>query len=148
MSDQAKPVVSYWHLWTGDDGVSRQKQCRMTEFDKGSMSGADPQWKGRKTSGTMTTMFTVLPVGWVGDWHENPKPQWIIPLSGRWSVESMDGTKAEFGPGEPSFGGDQNCREVDGHKGHRSTTVGDAPAVLMLVQFDDAPAPSMPCAFE
>lgn len=148
MSDQSTPRVPYWHLWTDEDGISRQTRCSMTEFELGSIGGgADPQWKGHKTTGQMTAMVTVLPVGWVGEWHENPKPQWIMPLSGRWSVESMDGTKVEMGPGEISFGGDQDCQEKSGHKGHRSTTVGDQPAVLMLVQFDDLPAPAAACAF-
>lgn len=51
-------------------------------------------------------MMTVLPVGWTGEWHENPKPQWILPLSGRWFVESMDGQRVEMGSGELSFGAD------------------------------------------
>ena len=57
-----------------------------------------------------TVVFTVQPVGWVGEWHENPAPQWIVLLSGRWWVESMDGTRVEMGPGELSLGEDQNCR--------------------------------------
>lgn len=149
MSEQSKPEVPYWHIWADEDGVSHQTQCRMTEFDLGSIGGgADPQWKGRKTTSRTTTMVTVLPVGWVGEWHENPKPQWIMPLSGRWSVESMDGTRVVMGAGEMSFGGDQHCVEKDGHKGHRSATVGDEPAVLMLVQFEDIPAPRSACAFK
>jgi len=148
MSDKPKPRVPYWHIWTDEDGVSHQKQCSMTEFRMESIGdGVDPQWKGQKTSGKMTMMVTVLPVGWTGDWHENPKPQWIIPLSGRWSVESMDGTKIELGPGELSFGGDQHCKKTDGRKGHRSTTVGDQPAVLMVVQFEDIPTPTSACVF-
>jgi hypothetical protein len=143
-----KPSVSYWHLWTDKDGVSRQTRCALTDFDLKSMKPpAEPQWQGNKISGAMTTLVTVQPVGWIGTWHENPKPQWIIPLSGRWFVESMDGTRVEMGPGEISFGGDQHCRETGGKLGHRSGTVGDAPAVLMVVQFDGAPAPSAPCAF-
>jgi hypothetical protein len=143
-----KPTVSYWHLWTDEDGISRQKQCTMVDFELKSIKGkADPQWQGRKTTGAMTEMVTVLPVGWVGTWHENPKPQWIVPLSGRWFVEAMDGTRVEMGPGELAFGGDQHCREVDGRRGHRSGTVGDVPAVLVLIQLDDAPAPRAPCGF-
>ena len=143
---EQRPTVSYWHLWTDADGVSRQKQCAMTEFTMKSMKPpADPQWQGIPTSGKMTTMITVQPVGWIGIWHENPKPQWIVPLSGRWFVEAMDGTRVEMGAGELSFGGDQNCREVDGKRGHRSGTIGDVPAVLMVIQFDDAPAPASPC---
>ncbi len=144
-----KPSVPYWHLWTDRDGVSQQTRCTMTEFDLKSMQPpAQPQWQGKKISGAMTTLVTVQPVGWIGTWHENPKPQWIIPLSGHWFVESMDGTRVEMGPGEFSFGGDQNCRESGGKRGHRSGTVGDVPAVLMVIQFDDASsAPSAPCDF-
>jgi hypothetical protein len=143
-----EPVVPYWHLWTDADGISRQKQCAMTHFTLKSMQApAAPQWQGDKTSGAMSVMITVQPVGWIGEWHENPRPQWIIPLSGRWFVESMDGARVEMGPGEISFGGDQNCRETGGKRGHRSGTLGAAPAVLMVVQFDDAPAPAAPCQF-
>jgi hypothetical protein len=143
-----RPAVSYWHLWTDVDGISRQTQCAMIDFDlKSIKEPADPQWQGKKTSGAMTMMVTVLPAGWIGTWHENPKPQWIVPLSGRWFVESMDGTRVEMAAGELSFGGDQNCREVEGKCGHRSGAVGNVPAVLMLIQFDDAPTPSSPCEF-
>jgi hypothetical protein len=143
-----KPRLSYWHIWTDERGISRQTRCEMTEFQLKSMKApADPQWQGTKTSGAMSVMVTVQPVGWVGTWHENPKPQWIIPLSGRWYVESMDGQRVEMGPGEISFGGDQNCKTVDGRTGHLSGTVGDQPAVLMVVQFDDQTVPPPPCAF-
>jgi hypothetical protein len=143
-----RPTISYWHLWVDADGISRLTQCAMTEFELKSMNApADPQWQGRSTTGKMTTMVTVQPVGWTGVWHENPKPQWIVPLSGRWFVEAMDGTRIEMGPGEISFGGDQHCLEVDGKCGHRSGTIGDIPAVLMVLQFEEASAPLPPCEF-
>jgi hypothetical protein len=145
MSDE--PTVPYWHLWTDAEGISHQKRCAMTRFDFKSMQPpADPQWQGEKMNGARTLMVTVQPVGWIGTWHENPKPQWIVPLSGRWFVESMDGVRIEMGAGEISFGGDQRCRDVDGKRGHRSGTVGDASAVLMVIQFDDDFAP-LPCEF-
>jgi hypothetical protein len=148
MTTDAKPEVPYWHLWTDEQGVSHQTRCALTEFDMQSMQPpAAPQWQGRKTRDRMTVMVTVQPVGWIGIWHENPKPQWIIPLSGRWFVESMDGRRVEMGPGEISFGEDQNTREVDGKRGHLSGTVGDAPAVLMVIQFDSPPTLASPCRF-
>jgi hypothetical protein len=148
MTTDAKPEVPYWHLWTDEQGVSHQTRCALTEFDMQSMQPpAAPQWQGRKTRDGMTVMVTVQPVGWIGTWHENPKPQWIIPLSGRWFVESMDGRRVEMGPGEISFGEDQNTREVDGKRGHLSGTVGDAPAVLMVIQFDSPPTLASPCRF-
>ena len=143
-----KPSVTYWHLWTDKDGFSRQTRCSLTEFELKSMQPpAQPQWQGRKISGAMTTMVTVQPIGWIGTWHENPKPQWIVPLSGRWFVESMDGTRVEMGAGELSFGGDQRCRERDGRLGHRSGTVGAEPAVLLVIQLDSLESPRAPCAF-
>jgi hypothetical protein len=44
-----------------------------------------------------------------------------------------------------AFGGDQNCRDVDGKRGHRSGTIGDVAAVLMVIQLDDAAGPRSPC---
>ena len=147
MSDD-KPSVPYWHLYTDDDGMSRQTRCAMTAFESKSMQPpAAPQWQGQKHHDGMTVMVTVQPVGWEGTWHENPSPQWIIPLSGRWFVESMDGTRIEMGPGEISFGEDQGTRERDGRKGHLSGTVGTEPAVLMVVQFDTRRDATTPCRF-
>ena len=148
MTDLGVPTVGYWHLWTDDGGISRLTRCAMNQFQLQSMRPpAAAQWQGARTSGTMTTLVTVQPVGWTGAWHENPRPQWIIPLSGRWFVEAMDGIRIEMGPGELSFGGDQHCTTIDGRTGHLSGTVGDEPAVLMVVQYEDAAAPASPRAF-
>ncbi|MBF8965503.1 cupin domain-containing protein [Pontibacter sp. FD36] len=131
-----KHLQSYWHVWTDDEGVSRQTREELTSFKKESMGGdADEQWNNHLLSANTKVLFTELPVGWVGAWHENPKPQWIVPLSGRWYVETMDGQRVEMGTGEISFGGDQNTKaNAQGHKGHVSGTVGTEPAKLMIVQ--------------
>ena len=67
----------------------------------------------------------------------NPKPQWIVPISGSWFVETMDGRRVEMGPGDISFGGDQNTR---GRKGHLSGTVGSEPCAMMIIQYDSVAA--------
>ena len=140
MAPDTPPVLAYWRLYVDAEGVSRQKREEIRDFHRGSISPpAAPQWLGPTRKGGTTTTFTILPPGWVGDWHPNPAPQWIVPLSGRWYVESMDGTRVEMGPGEVSFGGDQDARERDGRKGHASGVLGDEPCVLMLVQYDNAP---------
>ena len=135
-----RPRVPYWHLWTDADGVSHQAECALTEFVLKGVGAADPQWNNQQPTASSTVVFTVQPVGWVGTWHENPAPQWIVVLSGRWWIESMDGTRIEQGPGEFSFGEDQGCTESpDGRKGHRSGTIGDQPAVLMTVRLHVEP---------
>jgi hypothetical protein len=142
------PVLHYWHIWTDERGTSHQTRCALTAFERQSMGGAAVQWNDRQAGSPAGLLFTVLPIGWVGEWHENPKPQWILPLSGRWFVESMDGTRCEMGAGDLSFGGDQGCVvDLQGRKGHRSGTLGDQPAVLMIVQFAMKAAPRQPCGF-
>jgi len=135
------PTVDFWHVWVDENGVSRQSRRKIKDFKLSSMSPpASPQWVGQVKETGGTFFFTVQPVGWLGTWHENPKPQWIIPLSGRWFVETMDGQRVEMGPGEISFGADQGTKEdVQGHIGHLSGTVGDEPVVLAIVQFETSP---------
>jgi hypothetical protein len=142
----SKPSVAYWHLYVDRDGVSRQKRCALTHYEQKRVGPAEPQWNNAMARGDATVVFTVQPVGWVGEWHENPAPQWIVVLSGRWFIESMDGTRIEQGAGEFSLGEDQNCTEKDGRKGHRSGTVGDEPCRLMTVQLHVDPSRE-PCHF-
>jgi hypothetical protein len=139
-----RPQVGYWHLWTDGDGITHQTHCRLTEFELASVGAAAAQWNDRQPRGDATVVFTVQPVGWVGDWHENPAPQWIVVLAGRWWIESMDGTRIEQGPGEFSFGEDQGSILTAGRKGHRSGTIGEVPARLMTVQLHVPPA-RVPC---
>jgi len=138
-SNENQPKLTYWHVWTDDDGINHQTQCELTDFERNSIAGdIAPQWNNRLLTADANIIFNILPVGWVGEWHENPQPQWIVPLSGRWFVETMDGMRVEMGAGEVSFGGDQNTKpNAEGHQGHLSGTVGDEPAVLMIIQLND-----------
>ncbi|MEC4818242.1 MAG: cupin domain-containing protein [Scytonema sp. PMC 1069.18] len=148
--NQTPPTIDYWHVWVDQDGVSHQSRCKIQDFIQKSVAPpASPQWMNQLQEANAKVVFSVLPVGWTGTWHENPKPQWIIPLSGRWFVETMDGQRVEMGPGEISFGEDQGTKEdKQGHKGHYSGTVGNQPAVLMLVQLEQSPTTEQPCRFK
>ena len=146
MSDASgpKPRIPYWHLYVDEHGTSRQVPCALEDWELKGVGNAAPQWNNKHERAESTVVFTVQPVGWVGEWHENPAPQWITVLSGRWWIESMDGTRIEQGPGEFSLGEDQGCTEAGGKKGHRSGTIGDQPAVLMCVQLHVDPSRT-PC---
>lgn len=134
------PTIPYWHLCTDNQGVSHLVRCEIEYFDFKGVGEASPQWNNRQARGEATVVFTVQPVGWVGDWHENPAPQWIVPISGRWWVEAMDGSRVEMGPGDLSLGEDQQCiADREQRKGHRSGVIGNQPAVLMTVQLHVAP---------
>ena len=133
---EKKPIQSYWHVWTDENGVSHQTKALLTSFEKESMGNdIEPQWNNHLLHSKSAILFSELSVGWIGEWHENPKPQWIIPVSGRWFVETMDGHRVKLEPGDVSFGGDQNTiSDEQGHKGHLSGTVGNEPAQLMIIQ--------------
>ena len=144
------PKIPYWHVWTDETGRSRQSRCEINAFVAKSINPpAGPQWIDQLKADDAAVVFTVQPPGWTGIWHENPKPQWIIPLSGAWFVQTMDGQRVEMGPGEISFGEDQGTKpDEHGNRGHLSGTVGDQPAILMILQLQSSPVPLSPCRFK
>jgi hypothetical protein len=150
IAQDKSPTVGYWHVWTDKNGISHQNRCELRDFELKSLSPpASPSWQDLIKAKASNTIVTVLPAGWVGTWHRNPKPQWIIPLSGRWFVQTMDGKRVEMGPGNLSFGEDQRTKpDAKGENGHLSGSVGDAPAVLMLVQIATAATIGEPCRFK
>jgi hypothetical protein len=91
-------------------------------------------------------IVTVQPMGWIGDWQENPRPNGY-PLSGHWFVESTDGVRVEIGPSETLFGENQNTRQVDGKRGTVRHGFGPGPAVLMLAQFEMIRTAASACQF-
>ncbi len=149
MSEAAsKPKMPYWHVYVDDEGMSRQQRFELSHFElKGIDAKVEPQWNDKMDSSKAGVTFTVLPVGWVGDWHENPKPQWIAVLTGRWFVETMDGNRVEMGPGELMMGEDQNTKARDGRKGHKSGTVGSEPCTMIVTGLDVTPTVNKPGRF-
>ena len=146
MNDRTKPRMPYWHVYVDADGISRQRRFELTAFElKGINPSVEPQWNDKMEPSQAGVTFTVLPVGWVGDWHENPKPQWIAILSGRWFVETMDGTRVEMGPGELMMGEDQGTKDA---KGHRSGTIGDEPCSMIVTGLDIEPTVNEPGRFK
>ena len=143
-----KPVMHYWHLWTDDQGMSRLTQCAMRNFTLLSMNKpAQPQWQNQQHDAA-SVIFPVQPSNWKGTWHEDPRVQWVVPLSGSWFVEAQDGTRVEMGPGVVFLGEDQHTKPVaQKGKGHLSGNVGSGPVTLMVVQLDVKPTINQPCRF-
>lgn len=132
------PVLPFLHMWTAPDSTSRIDLSHMAGFGLKSVGGkASPQWMRPFPGAVAAVTFAVLPIGWTGDWHESPKPQWVIPLRGRWFIETMDGTRVEMGPGDIHFGQDQG---TTGGQGHKSGQVGDEPCFQLMLQFETSPA--------
>ncbi|TXF89529.1 cupin domain-containing protein [Neolewinella aurantiaca] len=129
------PSIPYYHVYTDEDGVSRQKLRHLTDFEEESMGGdSGSQWNNKLMKGATQIIFSELPADFDGDWHENPQPQWIVPLSGGWWVETMDGERVEMRTGDLSFGADQG---TNGEKGHRSGVLDGKPCQMMIIQVTD-----------
>jgi hypothetical protein len=139
------PVMPFLHMWADVQGRSRLDLSAMTGFGLTSVGGgAAPQWMRPFPGAVSGVSFAILPVGWVGDWHESPHPQWVIPLRGRWFLETTDGTRVEMGPGDIHFGQDQGTTD---ERGHRSGQVGDEPCHQLILQFAESPAAQTPHPF-
>ncbi|AEI37458.1 hypothetical protein ZMO02_02700 [Zymomonas mobilis subsp. pomaceae] len=129
------PAIPYWSVWADTEGVTHQTRCAVSNLQlEDFASSGNPEWVSQNDPASKRYVFNVMPVGWVGNWHKNPAPQWIIPLSGRWFVKTTDGKRLEMGPGEISFGGDQNAQIVNGQQGHQSGSVGNQPAKVIIIQ--------------
>lgn len=146
----ATPEIPYWDNWTDSAGISHLTRCRLHRFSLESVSKpATPEWRDRQDAGARTVLAHVEPPGWVSGWHENPAVQWIMPISGTWSVQAMDGSQVTVGPGEMVAGEDQHTKaDAAGHKGHLASNPGSGPVSLMIVQMTDLPQIGKPCRFE
>jgi hypothetical protein len=152
MSDATQthsPHAGYWHLWSDADGITHQTHCRFEHLElKTFAPPAKDLWVKRLAANPEDITILVLQPGTL-NWHRNPQPQWIVPLSGTWFVESMDGTRVEMGPGQLSFGEDQLAKpDGSGREGHLSGVVGNEPCVLMVIQIRDAPRVGAACKID
>ncbi|WCS24727.1 hypothetical protein LOK46_26955 [Methylobacterium sp. NMS14P] len=130
------PALRYGVLYADDKGHSHVQYCDLKNFIfKSYAPPAAPQYVGFPPGEVTSIKYAVLPVGYVGTWHTAPGPQWVITLSGRWSVEATDGSVLEQGPGEVEFNADKGStpQGPEGHVGHLTRQVGDVPNVQLIV---------------
>jgi hypothetical protein len=103
-------------LYSGEDGQSHIEEMDPSSHpDLASLMAA----KG--------IIFSSAPAGHVIDWHNAPRRQFIITLSGEAEVELGDGSVYRFGPG------DVNLAEDLTGKGHITRVVGDKPRLTAVV---------------
>ena len=66
------------------------------------------------------------------DWHNAPRRQFVVNLSGEVEITVSDGTKRRFGPGSIML-----AEDVTG-KGHISRGIGDSERRVMFIPLADA----------
>ena len=72
--------------------------------------------------------FFHLPVGWVQEWHQAPRRQYVIVLHGAMRIETGDGRNCLIGPGDTLL-----VEDISG-KGHRTTVPeGDCRGIVVTI---------------
>lgn len=94
------PGMPFWEMKNAFGSGSTIEQRLLEGFLQRRVSGDTTKiWMREFAGSPKAVWFNILPVGWIGDWHPSPALQWVVPLSGRWFIETRDGTRVEMGPG-------------------------------------------------
>jgi quercetin dioxygenase-like cupin family protein len=107
------PVLSYVHLYVDASGVSH---FRAEQFDFHSTRTGGPLMHALST-GTGAMLLRLKP-GAFEDWHNAPKPWYLIVVQGESEVTASDGEVRRFGPGSVVLMDDATG------KGHRTRALG------------------------
>jgi hypothetical protein len=108
--------MGIYRLYANSDGISRVEELKLNEYSELLSSG--------KSEGIR---FNEEPAGAFLDWHQAPRRQWVIILSGQRETGLGDGTVRRFGPGD--------ARVVEDLTGRRHATrvIGDQPCVTAVI---------------
>ena len=112
--------MAIFRLYTGDDGLSHMEELDMATH---------PELTTLHSS--VGVVFRAAEPGRFSDWHNAPRRQYIITLSGNAEIGFRDGSVQHLGAG------DVNLAEDITGSGHTTRVVGDAPRVTATVHLDD-----------
>jgi len=108
--------MGIFRMYTGNDGQSHLEEQAPSSHP----ALLNPQ-------ATAHIEFHELPVGTFMDWHNAPRRQYVIVLSGQLEVGFKDGTMRLFGPGDATL-----AEDLTG-SGHTTRVVSGTPAVAAVV---------------
>jgi hypothetical protein len=107
-------------LYTGDDGQSHFEDLTLTTHQALSSPAA-----------AKSIVFREAEAGRFSDWHNAPRPQYVITLSGEMEIGLGDGTIRRFGPGEGVL-----AEDLTG-QGHTTRVSGTGPRTSVTIPLDD-----------
>ncbi|MCI0795057.1 MAG: hypothetical protein J4O03_16460 [Chloroflexi bacterium] len=112
--------MSISRLYTGDDG-----QSHLEELDLAS----HPELTTLHTATGVSFRETLA--GTFSDWHNGPRRQYVITLSGEVEIGLGDGSVHRFGPGHVNL-----VEDLTG-QGHTTRSVGSAPRLSVTIPLGD-----------
>jgi quercetin dioxygenase-like cupin family protein len=125
------PSLSYVHLYVDANGVSH---FREEQFDFRSTRAGGPLMHALSTGSG--AMLLRLKPGAVEDWHNAPKPWYLIVVQGMSEVTASDGEVRRFGPGSVLLMDDATG------KGHRTRALGHIDHIAAVIPLADPAAAS------
>jgi quercetin dioxygenase-like cupin family protein len=119
---QNRKPLHITRLYTGPDGQTHAEEVEV-KFAPGNGNGNDVF----KLLGNSGAEIRRAPPGRVADWHNAPRRQYVITLSGHGEIELMGGKIISVGPGNIEL-----AEDLTG-KGHITRTVGNEDRVTIAI---------------
>lgn len=142
VNGQKQPLAKFATLYTDECGATYIKHCKFEGMSFKSYSPpAAPQWLGLLPYEPANLTLAILPVDYVGEWHTAPGPQFVVCLSGAWSLQATNGQVLRQYPGDWHFDGDTGSkpRPNDDRVGHLTRTIGNEPCVQLIIPLKNHP---------
>jgi hypothetical protein len=124
-SPQKRKAVMMTRLYTGPDGLTHAEEIE-AKFTAGNATNPFSKLMGI----TGAELHRAAP-GTVQDWHNAPRRQYVITLSGQGEVEVAGGKKIHLGPGHIDL-----VEDTTG-KGHITRTLGNEERVTLTLPLSD-----------
>lgn len=112
--------MAIYRLYSGSDGESHMEKLDLATH---------PELT--ELIATKGVVFRSAEPGRFSDWHNAPRKQWIITLSGEAEIGLGDGTVQRLGPGDVNMAEDLTGR------GHTTRVVGSQPRVTATIHVED-----------
>ena len=107
-------------LYTGADGQSHLEEIELASHPE--LTTLQP---------TKGIVFRTSQPGYFSDWHNAPRRQFVITLTGEVEIGLGDGTMRRFGPGHVTL-----AEDLTG-QGHTTRVVGDQPRLSVTIPLAD-----------
>ncbi len=119
--------LTYTRIFADESGRSHMEELSIELGCADSAPSAPPLQVSSPIPLTLAR-FSVMPPGFVADWHPAPRRQYSLHLSGELEVETGDGQVRRLGPGSVVL-----LEDVSG-QGHRTRVIGDRPLVGVFLE--------------
>jgi hypothetical protein len=117
--------MKYTRIYSGDDGQSHFEDVEFDLEDRGAVGRISALWRGAGA------IFREVDGDYNYDYHNAPRRQFVVNLTGSVDIEVGDGTVRRMGPGSILL-----AEDLTG-QGHISRGVDNEPRTCLFVPLDD-----------